>query len=136
MCQIHLKFPANAPAMLTSSIHQKKKTVEDFFHFIDTLTALKPRYGARAPVTISGRVLAMTWSLVGLIITGITAGALTNSLALVVKLGEGKALSIHGSKVKMNSFLKKGKTVFVCYSSFLKTQDSSEPQTGIEPVTF
>ena len=132
MCQIHLKSPANAPAMLTSSIHENCRR---FFHFID-ITALKPRYGDRAPVTIPGRVLAMTWSLVGLIITGITAGALTNSLALVVKLGEGKALSIHGFKVKMNSFLKNGKKVFVCYSSFLKTQDSSEPQTGIEPVTF
>ena len=58
-------------------------------------------------MTIPGRVLAVAWSLVGLIITGITAGALTNSLAVVVKLGEGKELSIHGSKVKINYFLKK-----------------------------
>lgn len=45
-------------------------------------------------------MFAVTWTLLGLVVTGITVGAITSALAEVVQLVDMKSMTIYGSKVK------------------------------------
>lgn len=58
------------------------------------------RYGDRAPVTIPGRIYSMIWTLIGLVITGITVGSLTASFTI---LSADEDISLYNTDVSCGS---------------------------------
>ena len=66
-------------------------------HFTSRLVILFIfRYGDITPRSVPGKIIAMIWTLVGLVLTGILTGALTST---VTTLTIPVATSLYGSKV-------------------------------------
>ena len=55
------------------------------------------RYGDRSPVTIPGRIFAIIWVLMGLVIISIVTGGIVTSISSVLVIQEDK---LYGAQVK------------------------------------
>ena len=61
------------------------------------------RYGDRSPVTIPGRIFAIIWVLMGLVIISIVTGGIVTSITSVLVVQEDK---IYGAQVKCRTLSK------------------------------
>lgn len=69
----------------------------------DNFPLLCCRYGDLIPRSILGRIIAMIWFLVGLILNGIVNGSIVSSLAII---GQPNEIKLYNTKVRKLHFLR------------------------------